>query len=155
MFPIKLFTYKNNELAYYMEHRHVIAEKVRRALVWLYESMTAQGYINVNDPSSQVDYVLDNFYLIAMEGTLVAFSVNEPWFMQGQVICEEFIVPLTDTPAPLEDVVRALEAAGRSCGANTLVVGTRANPHHKGLARVYEKLGARISTIELIKEIPS
>lgn len=154
MLPIKLLDYKNDELAHYMEHRQVIAEKIIKALTWLAERSAAQGYTNLKSPSELVDYVLDNFYLLTVDATLVAFSVAEPWFMSGQVICEEFIAPLTDEPAPLEDIVRALEAAGRSCGATILTVGTRANPHHKGLAHVYEKLGARISAIELIKEIP-
>lgn len=152
---IKILKYEDGQLAYYMEHRHLVEEKVLQALTWLAEHAAVQGYKDIIEPSELVEYVLDEFYLVKVSDTLVAFSLAEPWFMRGRVVCEEFIVPLTDAPSPIADVVKALEAVGRSCGCTTLTLGTRANPKHRGLARMFEREGARISTIELIKEIPS
>lgn len=151
---IEILKYEDQQLAYYMEQRQTVEEWVLKALIWLERNASAQGYKDLVSPSELVEYVLDEFYMVKVGNTLVAFSVAEPWFMRGQVICEEFIVPLTDDPAPLADVVKALEAAGRSCGCKVATFGTRANPKHKGLAKLLEDTGARISTIELIKEIP-
>lgn len=151
---IEIFKYEDGQLAYYMEHRHLVAEKVYQALCWLRQGLTTQGWKELHAPSDRVEYVLDEFHLIMVGDTLVAFSILAPWFMQGQVIAEEFIAPLTENPAPIADVVDALMAAGKAAGCVMLSLGTRANPRQKGLAHLLEKTGARLSTMELVKEIP-
>lgn len=151
---IQIFRYDNGELAYYMEHRHLVAELVHTALLWLRNGLEQQGWQNLLEPYQRIEHVLDEFHLILVGETLVAFSVLEPWFMQGQVIAEEFIAPLTDNPAPIADVVDALTAAGKAAGCTMLTLGTRANTRQRGLAHLFEQTGARLSTMELVKEIP-
>jgi len=151
---IEIFKYEDGQLAYYMEHRHVIAEKVLKALCWLKNGLAVQGWKDLLSPEERVEYVMNEFHLITIGDTLVAFTVLQPWFMGGQVIAEEFIAPLSDTPAPIEDVVDALTAAGSAAGCTMLSLGTRANPRQKGLVHLLEKTGARLSTMELVKEIP-
>ena len=153
MSQVKILKYSDGELAYYMEHRQILEQKILTALTWLGNGLAEQGWKNVRDPSELVQFVIDEHYLMLVGDTLIAFTLAEPWFMSGLVISEEFIAPLTDTPAPIAQVVEALEAAGRSSGCVMLSLGTRANPRQQGLARLFRSTGASLSTIELVKEI--
>lgn len=151
---VELLRYVDGQLAYYMDHRETVREKVLTALYWLRGGLTMQGWQNLKEPLDYVDYVIDNFYLMTVKDTLVAFSHAELWFMQGQIIDEEFIAPVGENPATIKLVVEALVAAGAASGCSLLSVGTRANPRQKGLARMLESEGCTPATTGFVKEIP-
>lgn len=152
---VKVLHYTDGELAYYMEHEQSLRENILVALTWLSEGLAEQGWRGVKEPADLVQHVLDEQQLMFVGNTLVSFSIVEPWFMQGQMVAEEFMAPIADPPAPIELVVEALRAVGRAAGCTDLSIGTRANPRQKGLARLLEQTGCRLSTIELIQEIPN
>lgn len=153
MCKIQTLRYKDGELAYYMDHRQDLREKILKCLEWLDSGLAEQGWKNIKSPASLVDTVLDEFTILEVGNTLVAFTVGQPWFIDGTVIAEEFIAPFANPPAPISEVVRALELVGESAGCVMLSLGTRANPRQQGLARLFEQTGAKLSTIELVKEI--
>ena len=140
-------------LAYYLEPRHLVVQKVLPALHWLHMGLVKQHWSNVADPATLVDHVIDEFDLCLVRDTLICYSVNQPWFTTDLWISEEFVAPVGGNRASMEEVVQAFTKIGRSLGCVTLSIGTRANPRQKGLAHLLEKTGARISTIELIKDI--
>lgn len=150
----ELLRYADGQLAYYMEHRNIVEEKVTVALHWLADGLRAQGW-DVKDPDSLVQLVMDEFYLMTVDDTLVAFSLAELWFMQGQIIDEEFIAPVGESPAPIKLVVEALSAAGAAAGCVMLSLGTRANPRQESLARLFERAGCKRATTGFVKEIPN
>jgi hypothetical protein len=144
----------SDELAYYLERRTIVAHKVLSALSWLYLGLQEQGWQHVRPAKELVDVVIDEFTLVLVKGTLVAFTIGRPWFTDVDVVCEEFIAPITDSPATMKQVVAALELVGKRSGCSMLSLGTRANPRQQGLARLFQQTGARLSTVELVKEIP-
>jgi hypothetical protein len=150
----KLLRYQHGVLAYYVEQTAIVKAQVLLALSWLAEGLAEQGWKGVKQPSELVDHVLADMELMMVGDTLVAFTIVEPWFMQGQMVAEEFVAPLTRNPAPIELVVEALQAVGAATGCTHLSIGTRANPRQKGLARLIEQSGCQLSSIELVKEIP-
>lgn len=154
MSQVKLLEYRDGKLAYYMEHRQILENKILIALEWLAGGLVAQGWRNVKPPSELVEFVLDEFYLMTVGDTLVAFTVDTPWFMNGPIVDEEFIAPVSDNPAPIKLVVEALEAVCSATGSSMLSLGTRANPRQKGLARMFEQAGCKLATMGLVKEIP-
>lgn len=153
--PVEMLRYADGQLAYYMEQKQTVREQVLKALQWLDTGLAAQGWKNVKSPESLVDLVIDEFYLLTVGGSLVAFSLAEIWFMQGLVVEEEFVAPITDNPAPIKLVVEALEAAGAAANCTLVSLGTRANPRQDGLARIFEHAGCKRATTGFVKEIPN
>lgn len=143
----------SNELAYYLERRTDVGRKVLAALSWLYLGLQEQGWQHVRPAKELVDHVLDEFCLVLVRDTLIAFTVSRPWFLGANLVSEEFIAPVGSEPACMTEVVNALELIGARSGCKMLSLGTRANPRQQGLARLFQQAGARISTIELVKEI--
>lgn len=143
----------SNELAYYLERRTVVAPRVLTALTWLYQGLQEQGWKHVLPADELVDHVLDEFFLILVRDTLIACTVSRPWFLGANVVSEEFVAPTGPDPASMSEVTAALELVGNRSGCKMLSLGTRANPRQQGLARLFQQTGARLSTIELIKEI--
>ena len=153
---INLLKYYDGKLAYYMERQDVVEAMILKALQWLSEGLTTQGWVGVKNPADLVAHVLEDMELLVVdEKTLVAYSIVGPWFMQGTMVAEDFMAPVADTPAPIDLVVEALRAVGAANGCAHLSIGTRANPRQQGLARLIEQSGCRLSTIELIQDIPN
>lgn len=150
----ELIRYENGQLAYYMEQRTVVEQKVATALHWLDLGLRSQGW-KTKDPDSLIQHVIDEFYLMEVEGTLVAFSLAELWFMHGQVLDEEFFAPINSNPATIKLVVEALTVAAATAGCVLLSIGTRANPRQEGLARLLEQAGCKRATTGFVKEIPN
>lgn len=154
MSQIELLRYSSEQLAYYMEQRQTLEEHIRTALRWLAEGLAEQGWQNVKDPDSLVQHVIDEFYLLMVDDTLVAFSVAEPWFMSCRVLEEELMAPVGRFPAQMPTIVKALEACAKVSDCGLISVGTRANRHHKALARFFTDAGCKLATMGLVKEIP-
>lgn len=141
------------ELAYYLERRTIVAAEVFKALCWLYLGLQEQGWKNIRAPESLVDHVIDEFSLVLVKDTLIAFSVTQPWFTTDRVLSEEFIAPVAADYATMEEAVACLSLIGSRSGCGMLSLGTRANPRQQGLARLFQQTGAKLSTIELIKDL--
>jgi hypothetical protein len=144
----------SGELAYYLERRTIVAAEVLKALSWLYLGLQEQGWKNIRPPASLVDHVIDEFCLVLVRDTLIAYSVTQPWFTDTNVLSEEFIAPVGIDAATMQEAVACLTLIGSRSGCGMLSLGTRANPRQQGLARLFQQTGAKLSTIELIKDIP-
>lgn len=149
---VEMLRWDNGQLAHYLDERNTAARLVRIALQWLHDGLIEQGWTGVKNPDELVEFVLDEFFLLLVGETLVAFSINECWFLTGKVINEEFVAPIGQ-PAHISDVTAALEHIGQLAGCSRLMLGTRANPRQEALARLFQQTGAKLSTIELTKEI--
>lgn len=79
---------------------------------------------------------------------MVCLTQCRPWFSAEDVITEEFV----DQDIPLETVVEIMQAVARLAGCRRFSVGTRAaaNQRHAGLARLYQRQGLAVSTVELM-----
>lgn len=152
--PVTILEYDGKRLAPYEEQRNVVRQAVLKALQWLYSGLQEQGWSGVKKPEELVDHVIDEYDLLLVGETLVAYSVGEVWFLQGLVISEEFVAPIGEHPADLKLVVEALTKIGSLLGCSRLSLGTRANPRQEALARLFRQSGLSVSTIELTREIP-
>jgi hypothetical protein len=150
---VKVIRYVDGQLAHYMEYEHIVSADVLKALRWLHSGLTEQGWRDLREPEELVITVLTETQLLYVADTLVSFTFTEPWFMTTLTISEEFISPIGPHPASIEQVVEAMEKLGRANSCTMLSLGTRANPRQRGLACLFEKTGARLSTIELVKDI--
>ncbi len=78
---------------------------------------------------------------------IMGVSAAKPWFSSEGLVVEEFV----DYGIPLDTVVAVLKASASIYGVRRYAVGTRAamKQRHSALARLYEREGLSVSTIEL------
>lgn len=146
-----LFRWADNQLADLQEEEHLLRLRVLQALAWLKEQYECQGWRYFAKPEDVADLVLNSFLFVEVQDSLVAFSIDTPWFLTEKVVTEHFIAG----PADLTEVAAALAAVGKIAGAVRVEVGTRAAARgkHLALARKYQQLGFAVSTLELTREI--
>ncbi|WYW03421.1 hypothetical protein Konnatiik_00031 [Pseudomonas phage vB_PpuP-Konnatiik] len=156
MSHVNVYRYSGGQLAYYLERKDIVDNEVLAALWWLKQGLEDQDWKHVKIPDQAlVDEVLGECGILFAGNAIVAFTVAEPWFLVDQLtISEEFIAPRWNGSVDLAEVMAGLEAVGRKHNCHLVSVGTRANLKQLGLAGLFEKTGARLSTIELVKEIP-
>lgn len=155
MSDVKVYYVKDGVLAHYMDSETSVSDKILHCLTWLYAQLKASGWRNVRDPAGLVQHCKDEFLFLEVGNSLVAVDVIEPWFLNERVLAEEFNAPWTgNTGASVAEIVSALEVFAKAAECTMVSLGTRANTRQRGLAHLFESTGARLSTIELVKEIP-
>ena len=79
---------------------------------------------------------------------IICLSEGRPWFSAERVLTEEFV----DPGIGLETVIEIMKAAADIVDVKRFTVGTRAaaNQRHAGLAKLYQKQGLTVSTVELV-----
>lgn len=133
----------------------ILVGDITKALAHLREQYACQGWKEIVSELDATATVLEHFAFMLVEddsgGSLVAYSLEEPWFSTERMLCEEFIVG----GAKLESVVNALNAVAKLYGAARLILGTRAvrDAKHIPLARLYEQTGCKVTTVELSREV--
>lgn len=155
MSDVKIY-YVNDEgqLAYYMDSEQSASDKILHCLCWLYEQLRGSGWRSVRDPAGLVQHCKDEYSFLQVGNSLVAVDVVEPWFLNERVLAEEFNAPWTgNTGADVAEIVSALTVFAKAADCTMVSLGTRANTRQRGLAHLFEKTGARLSTIELVKEL--
>lgn len=99
------------------------------------------------------DHVLEEFLLVWTGSYLVAVDVVTTWFSEVPVLSEEFIVSFGNH-TPYEMVDECLVAVAKQYGCRKVFRGTRSMVgRHEPLARLIQRQGYTVSTIELTKEI--
>jgi len=152
---VKIYYVEQGRLAYYMDSETSASDKILHCLTWLYKQLRDSGWRNVRDPAGLVKHCLEEYSFLQVGNSLVAVDVVAPWFIDEQVLAEEFNAPWQgDTGASVDEIVSALEVFAEAAGCTMISLGTRANTRQRGLAHLFEKTGARLSTIELVKELP-
>ncbi|MNP00456.1 hypothetical protein D3C76_922470 [compost metagenome] len=152
---VKVYVVENGQLAHYMDSEDNVRHRVLCALNWLHKNMQASGWRNLRSPEELLQHCMDEFMFLHVENSYVAVSTVEPWFVDEIVLAEEFNAPYEgETGADVEEISAALGVMAKAAGCTMYSLGTRANLKQRGLARLFEKTGARISTIELVKELP-
>lgn len=148
---VGVISWDGQQLTYLQEERHSVRTLMLELLCRLRDEYACQGWKHIAEPELIVDDVLDSVTLMRTATGYVGFTLGTPWFMSAPIISEEFVVMGTN----LTDAVEGLKEIGRRHGAVRVTFGTRAahNGRHQGLARVYERLGCTVSTIELTTEI--
>lgn len=155
MSPVKIyFVDTDGNVGHYMDSETSVRQQVVSCLSWLRQQLTDTGWGKLVDMDTAVDYVLSEFFLLRVQDSLIALSAVSPWFSTDVVLAEEFNAPFGDNPASVAEVVLAMEAMAKLSGCTKISLGTRANTRQRGLARLFEKEGARLSTIEFVKDIP-
>lgn len=155
MSDVKIYYVVDGQLAHYMDSETSASDKILHCLSWLHQQLRASGWRNVRDPAGLVQHCKDEFMFLQVGNSLVAVGVVEPWFLTERVLAEEFNAPWQgNTGASVDEIVSALEVFAKAAECTMVSLGTRANTRQRGLAHLFEKTGARLSTIELVKEIP-
>ena len=146
-----IFDWADNQLASLQEEEHSLRPRVVAALAWLKDQYASQGWDHVVEPEDAADLVMASTLLMTIRDSLVAFTIDTPWFLTKPVVSEVFIAGHVE----LEEVAAALSAVGKLSGAVRVEFGTRAasGGRHLALARKYQRLGFAVSTLELTKEI--
>lgn len=154
MSAVKIYYVKDGQLAYYMDSEATVRSQINHCLDWLHKQLSDSGWRNIRDPSTLIDHCLDEYDFILVGPSLVAVDVVEPWFVNERVLAEEFNAPFVgDVGADVDEIVYALTVFAKAAECTMISLGTRANTRQRGLARLFEKTGARLSTIELVKEL--
>lgn len=150
MNEVKYARWDGEQLTYLQDDRNALRPIVLDLLTQLRKQYECQGWQDIVQPEAIVDEVLDGIFLLQVPSGWVGFSVEIPWFMTKPVVGEEFVCC-----HQLDDAVEGLTALAKSVGANRVVLGTRAamGGKHRALARLYERRGCKVSTIELTLEV--
>jgi hypothetical protein len=130
----------------------IFTERAQRSLVLLelfklHEGYKATGWKLV-EPQEALEALIPCNLFVFVGSIPMCISANKPWFSAELVLAEEFVGGGIDTDTAAD----ILRAACEMQGANRFVVGTRAaaNMRHAGLAKLYQKSGLSVSTIELM-----
>lgn len=124
----------------------------QRLIVLATLSELKEGYAVTGWPTALVKDAMESL----IEGNLFVFvgdkvmclSQCRPWFSAEDILTEEFV----GNGIGLETVTRVMRVAASVMGVSRFVVGTRAaaNQRQAGLARLYQREGLTVSTIELM-----
>lgn len=154
MSAVKIYYVQDGQLAYYMDSETSVRAKIHHCLMWLRRQLVDSGWRNVHDPTTLEDHCLEEYEFLEVGPTLVAVDVVEPWFLNERVLAEEFNAPwIGAVGADVTEIVSALTVFAKAAECTMVSLGTRANTRQRGLAHLFEKTGARLSTIELVKEL--
>lgn len=145
------YRYEQNQLTCYTENRNILIDRLVPVMTKLREQYALQGWTGIIDPLQAAVHAVVEFTLVSVGDGWIAYSVVQPWFLEHEVLTEEFIC---DVPLPL--AVDILKAIARDADCERIIIGTRAAPggKHFGLAKHYQQLGLAVSTIELTLETP-
>ncbi|WYW04338.1 hypothetical protein Kurepalu1_00036 [Pseudomonas phage vB_PpuP-Kurepalu-1] len=129
-----------------------IESDLLNAMSFLRDGMVQQGY-RMYDAEHGARFAVDELMLAITPTSVIGFNVAETWFSPEKIIGEEFIGPRIGCVVDMADAVACLSAIAKRAGCPRVCLGTRSNSRHVALARLLERTGCRISTIELTKEI--
>lgn len=117
------------------------------SLYALRDRYASEGWA-LETPENAAQELLDGNIFIFVGDKLMCLSQAKPWFSTEFVLTEEFV----DEGISLETVKAVCEYACREIGIKRYTVGTRAaaNQRHAGLARLYQREGLTVSTVELM-----
>lgn len=120
------------------------------SLYALRDGYASTGWKLVEPEEAAAELMDDNLFVFVGD-KLMCLSESRPWFSAENVITEEFV----DEGIPLDTVVDVLKAVCERAGCNRFTVGTRAaaNQRHAGLAKLYQRQGLSVSTVELVGEL--
>lgn len=90
---------------------------------------------------------------IINETYLVIFSVEQPWFLDGLCLTEQFVGRLYPNKESFACVTDFLEAEALARGCNTIIAGSIFSYSGTGIAKLYERQGFRTEGVQLIKVI--
>lgn len=93
----------------------------------------------------------DSSLFVFIGHKVMVLSETRPWFSKERVLTEEFIGQGID----IETAVAVMQETCRTVDIKRFTVGTRAaaNGRHAGLAKLYQREGLTVSTVELMGEI--
>jgi hypothetical protein len=113
-----------------------------------YERMTGWECVT---PEEYLADIETTALFVFVNDKVVCLSETRPGFSRETVIAEEFVGRGVD----VRTVAAIARAAGAMVGLKRFVVGTRApaNGRIAGLAKLYQREGLAISTIELMGEV--
>lgn len=98
--------------------------------------------------SDAMDDLISGNLFVFVGTQIICLSEGRPWFSAERVLTEEFV----DPGIGLETVIEIMKAAADIVDVKRFTVGTRAaaNQRHAGLAKLYQKQGLTVSTVELV-----
>ena len=130
----------------------IFTERAQRSLVLLELFKLHEGYKDTGwklvEPEEALEALTPCNLFVFVGSAPMCISASTPWFSAEMVLAEEFVGAGIDTDTAAD----ILRAACEMQGVRRFVVGTRAaaNQRHAGLAKLYQKSGLSVSTIELM-----
>lgn len=125
----------------------------QRLIIAVALSELKAGYAQTGWSTASVEEAMD-----ALDGNLFVFvgcrvmclSQCRPWFSAEDVLTEEFVGP----GIGMQTATQVMRLAAKTMNVRRFVVGTRAAAKQRqaGLARLYQREGLSVSTIELMGE---
>lgn len=117
------------------------------SLYALHDKYKGEGWVLETPEEAAKELVQGNLFVF-IGHRLICLSQTKPWFSKEHIVVEEFV----DEGIQLETVKAVCEFACRTIGLRRYTVGTRAatNQRHAGLARLYQREGLTVSTVELM-----
>ncbi|QPB11234.1 hypothetical protein [Providencia phage PSTNGR1] len=148
---VECLYWDGHQLTLYLEDRNILIEKLTPVMQALHDQYAVQGWNGLLDGEALAEYVVSEVELVTDGSRWLGFNVVRPWFLTEEVVTEEFIGGFNTAEA-----VAILKVVAKVAEATRILVGTRAAPDgkHRGLSKLYQNLGLKVSTIELTLETP-
>jgi len=103
------------------------------------------------------NYIKNNLWLLLVDNEyLIGFSIEQPWFLEEEILNEEFVLHISRGASSLKNAVNALVQVGRNLEVQHVAVGTLAADNlyrHEGLASLYEKQGFTRQAYSLMRKL--
>lgn len=112
-----------------------------------YEATTGWACVTAEEALEEIE---GGSLFVFVGHRVMVLSESKPWFSAERVLVEEFIGAGIDT----ETAVAVMRETCRTVDIKRFTVGTRAvaNGRHAGLAKLYQREGLTVSTVELMGE---
>jgi hypothetical protein len=120
---------------------------LRLSLLYLKTEYEKTGW-RVAEVDDAMEELIPGNLFVFVGPHIVCLSECRPWFSAERVLTEEFV----DPNIGLDTVVDICRHAANVVDVRRFTVGTRAaaNQRHAGLAKLYQKQGLSVSTVELV-----
>jgi len=140
-------SWKNGQLGECEFDAQTQRELLRASLYTLKAEYEKTGWKVAKVADAMDDLIPGNLFVF-VGPAIICLSEGRPWFSAERVLTEEFV----DPGIGLETVIEVMRAAANIVDVNRFTVGTRAaaNQRHAGLAKLYQKQGLTVSTVELV-----
>ena len=131
-------------------NRNIDGEATHKIIDSLYRRSSKKWMVHLSKLKCYETAMKGGFIL--NETYLVMFSTEIPWFMDGPVLCEQFVGKLYPKGSgTMKDVCDFLteEAKARQCLA--IFAGSLVAPSSRGIQRLYEREGFTLEGVQMIK----
>lgn len=140
-------SWKNGEMGECEWSAETQRRLLRLSLLHLKEEYEKTGW-RVAEVEDAMEELIPGNLFVFVGANIICLSESRPWFSAERVLTEEFV----DPNIGLETVVEICKYAAEVVDVRRFTVGTRAaaNQRHAGLAKLYQKQGLSVSTVELV-----